>query len=168
MLSSNRRILDPAACIQIMSAELRPLLACRQIKPTVSTLPEASSPTVCYKRGPLLTARWSQPTASHAPLAEKHAIPWGGNSTVDYSSGQYPNKKSIPAVNTGLKKPRSRQFSLNLTLKTPSDQNKDKIRKYLQTIGLSIYINVSPCPSRVCIPLIKRVYFLNLYCRTKF
>ena len=87
LLSSNRRILDPAACIEKLSVELRPLLTCRQIQPAVSTRPEGSSLTVGDRRGPLLTARGSQPTASHAPLAEKQICPgnpWRGVSAMDY------------------------------------------------------------------------------------
>ena len=90
MLSRNRRILDPAVCDQIMIAELRLLLPCRQIQPAVSPLPEAPSPTVGDKRGPPLTVRGSQPTESNTPPAEKHANPWGGISTKDYSPGECP------------------------------------------------------------------------------
>jgi len=91
------------------------------------------------KREPLLITRGSQPTESHAQVAEKHANPWEGNSTMDDSSGECPTEKSIPAVNTNIKKPRFRQFSSNLTMKTPYKKNKDKIQKYLQTTDLSIY-----------------------------
>ena len=92
MLCSNRRIIDPAACIQVMSAQLMPLYACRWIEPAVSTIPEAPSPTVGDKRGRLLTVRGSQPTESNTPPAEKHANPLGGISTKDYSPGECPTE----------------------------------------------------------------------------
>jgi len=74
-------LFDPAGCVLILSAELRPLLTGRKIQPAAGILPDVASPTVRDLREPLFTLRKSQPAASHIPSAEKHTNPWGGVST---------------------------------------------------------------------------------------
>jgi len=124
--------------------------ASRKIQPAVSALPETSSLTVGEKRGPPLTVRRSKPAASHWPWDEKLANPWEGNDGLFlrrlphrkiYSIGEHwPREVPLKAV------------FINLTRKTQSNQNKDMLWKYLQTLYPSVSITFSQCQFRVCIP----------------
>ena len=81
-LCINWRNFDPAGCVLILRAELRPLITVRKIQPVAGILHDALSPPVRDQRDPLLTLQKSKPAASHMPSADKHANPWGGTVLV--------------------------------------------------------------------------------------
>ena len=72
----------------------------QKIQQAVNTTADGYFQTVINQRGPLLSLRKIKPAASLRPSVEKHANPWRGIRTMDYSSVECPTAKSVLAVNT--------------------------------------------------------------------